>query len=154
MNEKDDIFDCIMRLSCLSFIFPFYKKNKEILLYLFFGGLTFLVSIGSYAFFEFIFRMSPLIANIFSWILAVGFAYITNRIWVFTTIAHEGKKILKEISVFFTGRVITLIVEETILFVGISILGFGSIVVKIIGQIIVIILNYFISKIIVFSSKK
>ena len=47
MNEKKDIFDKIMSLPGLRILEPFYKKNKEILLYLFFGGLSFLVSISS-----------------------------------------------------------------------------------------------------------
>ena len=52
MKKEKDIFDRIMELPVLRIFNPFYKKNKEILLYLFFGGLTFLVSIISYAFFN------------------------------------------------------------------------------------------------------
>lgn len=154
MAEKQDIFDRIMNLKCFKFIQPFYKKYKEILLYLFFGGLTFLVSIGSFALFEQGFKMSPLVANIFSWILAVAFAYITNRIWVFKDVAHGAAGIVKEIVAFFAGRLATLGIEELILYVGITLLGFPSLAVKIVGQVVVIVSNYFISKIIVFKSKK
>ena len=154
MSEKQDIFDRLMECRGLRIFQPFYKKYKEILLYLFFGGLTFIVSIGSYVFFEFVTGMSPLIANIFSWILAVSFAYITNRIWVFTDIAHGVQKVIKEVCAFFGGRVVTLIIEEAILFFGISVLNFESVVVKVIGQIVVIISNYFISKILVFTNRK
>ena len=49
MEEKKDIFDRIMALPGLRALEPFYKKYKEILLYLFFGALTTVVSIGSYA---------------------------------------------------------------------------------------------------------
>lgn len=152
MSEKQDIFDRLMECRGLRIFQPFYKKYKEILLYLFFGGLTFIVSIGSYVFFEFVTGMSPLIANIFSWILAVSFAYITNRIWVFTDIAHGVQKVIKEVCAFFMGRVVTLIIEEAILFLGISVLNFESVGVKVIGQIVVIISNYFISKILVFTN--
>ena len=120
---------------------------------MFFGGLTFIVSIGSYAFFEISIKVEPLIANIFSWILAVLFAYITNRIWVFENTARDFADICKEISSFFGGRIVTLVIEEIILYVGIEILSVNSIVVKVIGQIIVIVSNYFISKVLVFRSR-
>lgn len=131
-----------------------YQKYKEVLLYLFFGELTFIVSIGSYIFFEVFMNFSPLIANFFSWILAVSFAYVTNRIWVFSNIAYGFLEILKEVLVFFTGRIATLVLEEAILFVGITVLGFESVWVKVIGQIAVIISNYFISKMVVFTTRK
>lgn len=98
--------------------------------------------------------MTPLIANIFSWILAVAFAYITNRIWVFKDVAHGAAGIIKEIVAFFAGRAATLALEELILYIGITLMGFPSVAVKVVGQIFVIVSNYFISKIIVFKSKK
>ena len=154
MNERHDIFDRLMGCKVLRSLEPFYKKNKEILLYLFFGGLTTVVSIGSYIFFEFVIGMSPLIANLFSWIFAVSFAYVTNRIWVFSNIAYGFLEILKEVLVFFTGRIATLVLEEAILFVGITVLGFESVWVKVIGQIVVVVSNYFISKMVVFNTRK
>ena len=80
--EKKDIFDKIMSLPGLRIFEPFYKKNKEVLLYLFFGGLSFIVSVSSYAYFNLVLDLNALIANIFSWILAVIFAFVTNKIWV------------------------------------------------------------------------
>lgn len=154
MKKKEkDIFDRIMDWKILSVFQPVYRKYKEVLLYLFFGGLTFLVSIGSYALFDYPLGFTPLVANIFSWIFAVAFAYVTNRIWVFTDVADQAKGVIREIVTFFAGRLATLGVEEVILYIGISVLGGNSILVKVIGQIVVIVSNYFISKIIVFRSK-
>ncbi len=127
-----------------------YEKYKEIILYLFFGGLTFLVSMASYIFFLRVFHDNALIANVFSWIFAVTFAYVTNRIWVFHSQNHGVKAITKEIISFFGGRVATLLLEEAILFVGINMMGMNNIVVKVIAQIVVVIGNYVISKIFVF----
>lgn len=152
--KKEDIFDRIMQWGFLKRFYPLYAQYKEILLYLFFGGLTFVVSIVSYAFFELTVGLTPLIANIFSWILAVSFAYITNRIWVFKNTASGWKDIVREIVSFFGGRLLTLGIEEVILLVGISVLLLNSIAVKIIAQIVVIVLNYFISKILIFNTKK
>lgn len=152
-KEKKDIFDRIMEWKIFSVFKPLYDKYKEILLYLFFGGLSFIVSIGSYALFDYPLGFTPLVANIFSWIFAVTFAYVTNRIWVFTDVAHQAKGVIREILTFFAGRLATLGVEEVILYIGINVLGGNSMLVKVIGQIVVIVSNYFISKIIVFRSK-
>ena len=146
MRSKEDIFDRIMELPVLRILDPFYKKNKEILLYLFFGGLTFLVSISSYAVFNIQIGWNALTANIASWILAVAFAYITNRIWVFESSADSGSDLIKEITSFVGGRIATLVIEELILFIFITELGMNSILVKIVAQVIVIALNYVISK--------
>ena len=132
---------------------PFYKKNKEVLLYLFFGGLTFLVSVISYAYFNVTLGINELVANIISWVLAVAFAFFTNRIWVFQAPTKTVSQFLMQLIRFFMGRVATLVVEEVILLVFITILGFNSMVVKVIAQVIVIVLNYVISKLVVFRKK-
>ena len=149
MQEKD-IFDRIMELPVLRIVNSFYKKNKEILLYLFFGGLTFLVSISSYALFNIRIGWNALTANIASWILAVAFAYVTNRTWVFESSTDRGSTLIKEITGFVGGRIATLVIEELILFIFITGLEMNSVLVKIVAQVVVIALNYVISKMIVF----
>lgn len=148
MNE--DIFDKIMKLPGLQKPEPLYRKYKEVLLYLFFGGLTFLVSIGSYAGFNVGMGINELIANVISWFFAVAFAYITNKIWVFSTRGLEFATLVREIFKFFGGRVFTLVVEEIILYVFITRLQFNSMLIKVMAQIVVILLNYIISKLFVF----
>ena len=137
MQEKD-IFDRIMELPVLRIVNPFYKKNKEILLYLFFGGLTFLVSISSYAVFNIRIGWNALTANIASWILAVAFAYVTNRTWVFESSTDRGSNLIKEITGFVGGRIATLVIEELILFIFITEFEMNSILIKIVAQVVVI----------------
>ena len=72
-QKKEDIFDRLMHLPGLRIFEKFYKKNKEMLLYLLFGGLTTIVSIGTYAWFNVGMHINELIANIISWIFAVTF---------------------------------------------------------------------------------
>ena len=57
--------------------------KKEVFLYLLFGGLSFVISVLSYAYFNAVIGLNELVANIISWVLAVTFSYLTNRIWVF-----------------------------------------------------------------------
>lgn len=130
------------------------NKYREQLLYLFFGGLTFLVSVLSFAALISFAHLNELIANVISWILAVLFAFFTNRIWVFQSPTKGCHEFIKQMGSFFGGRVVTLLIEELILLVFISTLHFPSMVVKIIAQVIVIVLNYVISKLFVFRTKK
>ena len=148
--EKEDIFDRLMHLPVLRIFEPFYKKHKEVLMYLLFGGLTTVVSIVTFAFFTQVMGMNELVANVLSWILAVLFAYVTNRTWVFESTADTKAGIIKEMASFFGGRLATLLVEEGIIAVFITWLGFPAMPVKIAAQVIVILLNYVISKLFVF----
>jgi len=79
-----------------------FYKYKEVLLYLFFGVLTTIVSFVSFYFSSEIFKIHYLISNVISWIFAVGFAYVTNRIWVFESKTKGIKSILKEMLTFVT----------------------------------------------------
>ena len=155
-QKKEDIFDRLMHLPGLRIFEKFYKKNKEVLLYLFFGGLTTVISIGSYSYCDVALHMhmNELIANVISWIFAVTFAYVTNKIWVFQSQTTCFRDLCMEIGKFFGGRLATLGVEELILFVFISLMHWNSILVKLIAQVVIVILNYIISKIFVFKEKK
>lgn len=147
--EKQDIFDRLMALPPLRRLEPFYQKNKAMLLYLFFGGWTFIVSMVSYALLNQVLGLHALVANIGSWIAAVAFAYLTNRTWVFPA-AAKGRAIIGEALRFTGGRLGTLAVEELILYVGIELLLWPSLWIKAAAQVIVILLNYIISKLFVF----
>lgn len=125
-------------------------KYKEIILYVFFGGLTTLVSLVSYAASIEILAMHPLLANIISWILAVSFAYVTNKIWVFSSKNRGIKGILKEAISFYAGRLATLCMEEGILLVGITLLAWNAILVKLAAQFLVLVANYLLSKLLIF----
>lgn len=99
MAKKDkDIFDKIMDWKIFGWFRPFYVKNKEMLLYLFFGVLTTAVSFVTAGISKVLLEQAGIgkggvstTSTVISWICAVTFAYITNRIWVFESEA-EGKK--------------------------------------------------------------
>ena len=93
--------------------------------------------------------MNELIANVISWVLAVATAYATNRTWVFGSKA-KGKAFWKEMAAFFSGRLLTLFMEEAILLVFVTWLGFPGVWIKVAAQIAVLVGNYFISKLLIF----
>lgn len=150
--EKKDIFDKLMGLPVLRIFEGFYKKHKSVLLYLFFGGLTTVISVVSFVLLEK--AMDVLLANVFSWVAAVSFAYVTNRVWVFSSTAVGAKAIFREMLVFFSGRLATLGFEELVLLLLIHLAHWDSTLVKILAQIGVLVLNFIISKWLVFAKKK
>ena len=140
--EEKDLFDRMMSLPGLIILEPFYKRHKEVLLYLFFGGLTFVVSMVTFVLFYQVCSLNELIANVISWIFAVLFAYFTNRIWVFDAPTDGITGLLLQMARFFGVRIATLAIEEFILLVFITWLRFPGVPVKVAAQIVVIILNY------------
>lgn len=147
---KKDIFDKLMHLPVLNIFEPFYLKYKEALLYLFFGGTAFFLNLGLFFAINKFFHINELVNNIICWTVCVLFQYFTNKIWVFDGHVETVKAFIKQLLSFFGGRLFTLLVEELIIAVFITWLGFNTVVVKLVAQIVVIILNYVISKLIVF----
>ena len=128
-------------------------KYKEILLYLIFGGLTTVVSILSFWLAYNVLGIHELIATVVSWICAVTFAYLTNAKWVFESKPANRQERLREVVSFFAGRLATLGVEELLMLIFVTWLGFNGLLVKLVAQVVVVILNYVISKLFVFKKK-
>jgi len=129
-----------------------YVKNKEIINYLIFGVLTTVISLlVYYTLTNTILNpnndLELQISNIISWIISVLFAYITNKLYVFET---KEKNILKEIIKFFSSRILTLILDILLMYILVSILKFNDQIIKLLVTIIVIVLNYILSKIFIF----
>lgn len=160
-ERRPDIFDKIMHLPVLRIFEPFYKKNKEVLMYLFFGVLTTAVSFVTAGIAKTLLESAgcgkgvvSTVSTVISWICAVTFAYVTNRIWVFSSQAKGAKAITAEAASFYGGRIFTLLVEMFMMWLGYKVIGMGYWVTKIIANVVVLILNYVISKLLVFRKKK
>ncbi|MCD8009317.1 MAG: GtrA family protein [Lachnospiraceae bacterium] len=151
-ERKKDIFDRIMEGPGLRVFGPFYRKHREVLLYLLFGGLTTVISIGSYGWLIYL-GVEPLIANVISWILAVLFAYVTNSTWVFEARPQGWGERWRQILGFYGGRVATLLMEEAILLLFVELLEWNAMLVKVAAQVLVVVTNYVISKLWVFRKK-
>jgi len=137
------------------------QKYREQLLYLIFGGLTTVIDwVISFLLYHFWIDAAQAaevmvhVADVIAWIVAVTFAYVTNRIWVFESRKKGFLPIVGELAVFAGGRVVTLLLQEAIMAVFVTWLGFNKYAFRIFAAILVIVLNYFISKLIVFRSKK
>ncbi|MGN1202041.1 MAG: GtrA family protein [Eubacterium sp.] len=151
----------------------FLKKHKEIITYIIFGVLTTLVSWGSYAVFVNLLSMKVFWGNLLSWICAVAFAYVTNKLWVFESKSWKAGIIGKEIVTFVASRGVTGIIEivcvpllaktgfDNIFYripekmnISLGVLFTDGIYSKIVLAVIVVIVNYFFSKYVTFKKKK
>lgn len=137
-------------------ILKLYEKHKEIILYLFFGVLTTIVSLGSKSILLFILldAKNPVqlqLSIVISWILAVLFAYFTNRIFVFNS---SNKNKLKEFINFIIARISTLFLEMLIMWFFVTFLKLNTdlyvIIFTLLSQVAVVIANYILSKLFIF----
>lgn len=128
-------------------------KYKDIVLYLFFGVCTTLVNVIAYWICAHPLDINTMTSTIIAWVLAVLFAYITNRNWVFQSEAHTSKDILKEIISFFGCRFATGIVDWVCMFIFVQLFCLNDIFVKVATNVLVVVLNYVASKIIIFRKK-
>lgn len=124
----------------------FFHKYHELINYLIFGVLTTLVNIVVFLLLQQINPNYYLINNIIAWLVSVIFAFITNKIYVFRSHSWNLNQLRKEIILFFGSRLFTLLVDEAIMYLGISILLQNPTLTKIIDQIIIILLNFILSK--------
>jgi len=133
---------------------------REQLSYLFFGVLTTAVD-WSVSFLLYFFWGDAIAANVYlihlanliAWSLAVGFAFVTNRLWVFRSHRRGALPILGELCGFVGGRVATLLLQEGIFFVFFDLLAMNEYLIKISAAVLIVILNYLISKLLVFRKK-
>ena len=115
--------------------------TREIIFYLIFGVLTTLVNFVSFFTFSHLLNVEENLSNAFSIIISIIFAYFTNSIFVF-----ESKVNFKEFFKFILGRAFTMLLEFAGFFVMYSLIHIPDLISKFTITIIIIILNYFISK--------
>jgi putative flippase GtrA len=127
------------------------KDHAELVSYIFFGVLTTLVGFSTYAAAYYLLPVSgTTLPNIFSWIVAVSFAYFTNRKWVFRSSAGGLRNILKELFSFGSARFFSLLAETFFLWLLVDRLNMPNLTVKIALSVLVVVLNYLLSKFWVF----
>ena len=145
MIKSNDGKDCRL----LIFLQNKHEQNREIIVYLICGFLTFVLSMVIYALLSEVLRIDVMISNVITWIIAVYFAFSINRRFVF----KSNGNVMKELMQFYLGRVLTLFVEQLMLYVFIVRLMYDNMTIKGIAQVVIIILNYIIYKFIVFKKE-
>lgn len=128
-----------------------YLKYKEIINYIIFGGLTTLTNFVVYFICTKLFSIDEVISNGIAWFLSVLFAYVTNKIFVFESKKSGFKEIIVEMSSFFLARVLSGICCDVGTFaLMVKVFAINDVVAKIVTQVMVIVMNYVLSKLIIF----
>ena len=128
--------------------------KSEGFIYLVVGGITTLVNLVVYAVLYNLLKIDVTISNIISVTISILFAYVANKIVVFKSKTHNVKETIIEMAKFCGARISTMIIEVGGVFFMYNILKIHKKKKKIATQIIVIIVNYFISKFFVFKGNK
>ena len=127
-------------------------------MYLIFGVLTTIVNFVVYFGLTFLVGTSDgwigFTFNVVANIIAILFAYVTNRKFVFKSKATTRKEIIKEIASFFSCRIASMIIDSLIYYIGCTLMKIPDFIIKPIAQVVVIVLNYIFSKLIVFKGNK
>ena len=130
------------------------KRTLEIIRYIIIGIFTTLVSYISFWLFYYIFHWETNLSNLFSVFLAIIFAFITNKIYVFRSIHKSIKDFFMEATVFFFSRGVSIVLEIIGVLVLTSFYRVNPMVSKISVSFFVVIINYFTSKYLVFKPKE
>ena len=136
------------------------QKYRELIVYFITGCLTTLVNWAAYALFVRIFGWNVAVSNALAWVVAVIFAYVTNKLWVFRSFNWEIRFVLREALLFVSARILTGIFEivSVPLLVNLGLdqplLGVKGMWAKVLVSVVVMVLNYVFSKLIVFRKPK
>ena len=132
----------------------FLKKYSEVISYLYFGVLTTLINLATFWILSTVFNLETIAATVAAWIIAVAFAFITNKIWVFKSKTKTNQETTKEAIMFVIARLITLGIEVFLMWLMVDNFKQDKLIWKLLCNIITVILNYLFSKLIVFKERK
>ena len=130
-----------------------YEKYKDLIPYVIFGVLTTLVNYVSYWLFAHPLGCGTVFSTAAAWILSVLFAYVTNRRWVFHSEARGAKAIGQEFAAFVAARLGTGMLDMLFMYVFVDVVGWNDMVIKLASNVVVVILNYILSKFVIFKKK-
>ena len=131
----------------------FIVKHYDILAYLFFGGLTTVVNYVVYLPCYNLLGISATVSNAIAWVVAVAFAFLTNKPFVFKSHDWSKEVVWPELVKFVGCRIGSGLLETAFLFLTVDLLLCNGNVMKLITSVLVVILNYFGSKLLVFRKK-
>ena len=131
-------------------VMEFYSRYKGIIKYVIFGALTTVLNVVTYHLLYNVINLPNTPAVIAAWTLSVAFAFVTNKLFVFESKSWDKKVAKKQALDFLVCRLATGVLEVALMFLLVDILKLDGTLMKLITNVIVIILNYFASKLVIF----
>ena len=126
------------------------NKHYDILAYLFFGVMTTAVNYLVYLPCYNMLGLSAAVSNVIAWVVAVAFAYLTNKPFVFHSHDWTVKTMVPELTKFVGSRVASGALETGIIFLTVDYLAWNGNVMKLVTSVLVVVINYIASKLLVF----
>ena len=125
----------------------------EVLSYLIFGVLTTVVNYLVYLPVYNLLGLSAALSNAIAWVVAVAFAFVTNKPFVFKSHDWSVKTVIPELTRFVGSRIASGGLETVIIFLTVDCLNWNGNIIKLLTSVLVVILNYVASKLLVFRNK-
>ncbi len=126
--------------------------NRETVSYLVFGVLTTVVNYASYELCKWL-GIHYTVSTVAAWVLAVAFAYITNKLYVFESKSFEKNVLLREISAFVGCRLFSGLCDLGFMILAVELLCMNDSIAKLASNVFVVIINYIFSKLFIFRKK-
>ena len=130
-----------------------YTRYADVIPYLFFGVCTTLVNMAAYWLAAYPLGLSVPVSTVIAWVLAVLFAYVTNRRWVFHSEARTTSEILREMASFFSCRLATGLLDLGCMFLFVDVLHWNDLLIKALDNVLVVVLNYVASRLLIFRKR-
>lgn len=137
----------------MELILKLMKKYKSFIAYAIFGVFTTVVNILTYNYCYNNLGMNNTLSNVIAWILAVTFAFLTNKAWVFESTSWRWSVLRREIPAFITCRLATGVMDLVIMYICVDVMKWNAMLMKVLSNILVILLNYVFSKLVIFKKK-
>ena len=131
-----------------------YEWFRELFWYGIFGVLATIINMVAFWLFSDVFSVHYMVANVIAWVIAVAFAYVTNKLWVFESKRWERSIWIPECISFVSARLATGLLDMGLMYLMISIIGVPKMWAKLVSNVVVIIGNYVLSKLVVFRKRK
>lgn len=130
-----------------------YLTSREMILYIVFGVLTTVLNLVIYFVMTEGMAQNESFSYFIAWVVAVAFAFVTNKKFVFSSKTKRAKAVLYELATFVGGRLLTFAIGEILITVFVSMLAQSNVLWKILTNIIEIVVNWLVSKMITFRKK-
>lgn len=126
------------------------RQYRSLIAYGFFGVCTTVINVLVYDGCYYLLHIANVPSTCIAWLLAVLFAFVTNKLFVFESRSREKKVLLYELGTFFLCRALTGLLDVGIMYVCVDRLGYNPTLFKLLSNVVVIILNYIASKLLIF----
>ena len=131
-----------------------FKKFREQIMYIIFGVLTTIVNYVVYLALTKMMNVDYMISTVISQIVAMIFAYITNKIYVFEAKNDSFKGLIKEMVSFFSVRIVSLFLDMGFMKLFVDIMHLNDAIMKLVSNVLIIVANYIFSKLFIFKKNK